>query len=128
MHAPIVAAKAQVVFTVNPTERLRNRYRLRQREARLLLVEALNVAQLHAGQTIIQRTRIQRRSIWAQDAELRRDVSPVREEVCRLAVATIPTNIRNAGQAVIANGVASLHGIGLRGGFAAEFGEDIYFV
>jgi hypothetical protein len=128
MHAPVVAAKAKVVFAVNPAQRLRHGDGLRDREARLRLIEPGNRAHLNAGQAVIQRTRIQRSAAWSQNAKLRCNVGGVGEEIGRVDVAPIPVGIEDIGHFVIADCVAGLHRVGARSVLAAQLRENVHVV
>ena len=88
----IVAAEAQVVFAVNPAQGFGDGDGLREREARLLLVEPLDIAEHHVGQTVIERS-----AIRPLDADLVRYIGPIGEEIRRLASAAVPTGVQDVG-------------------------------
>ena len=114
MHAAIIPAKAQVMLAVNPTQHIRQRNGLRQQKARLLFIQPGDVAQGHIGQTVVQRTRIQRRTVRPQDPGLAGHVRSIGKKISRLAGAAIPPRVENVSYFVIAHRVTGLHRVRVR--------------
>ena len=128
VNAPGIAAEAQVVLAVNPTQRLAEGDGLRHRKAWLLLAQSRQVAQHHIGQAVIERAGIERRAARTQNAVLGGNIGDAGKEVCRLAGAAVPVAIEDAGQLVVAHRIAGLHGVRVRGTLAAQLRKQVHIV
>ena len=124
VYAAIVSAEAHKVLPMPPTDGLGDGDGLRQREAGLRLRQATEAAQSYVRRAIIQRNVIRYRNPRGRRHIVRR----VSEEVRCLRIAAVPPRAEHAHHAMVANRVAGLKSMRIRGSPAAQLRKDVHQV
>ena len=122
MHAAVICAVAHVVLAVDPAEDLRERDGLRDGEAGLPVAQSRNaVAERDGGHAVVEGDIVGHVDAGSCGGI----VGGVGEEVGGVAVGAVPVGVKDAGDAAIADRIAGLQRVRIRGALAAELGNEI---
>src|SRR5580698_6099370 len=125
MNAAEVAAKTDVVFMVYPGDRIAARDGLVGVKIRLLLVQAGELIECEAGQSIVERIG---GTVEDVESDLPGYVGRIGEIVAQLDVAAVPAGGEVVGDLAFADGIAKLKRILVHLLLAAKVGEDVQLI